>query len=180
MPARPTLGRGPTRPARTSWHAPRHRVNRSTSLAMLVIAAAIGLAGCARTADDTRSGTAGMPNVLESLTANEWALKGASSTPAIQSASPITIRFSTDHTVSGAGPCNTYHGPFKLRADAITIGPLGQTLRACAPAATTAEHAYLTALERVTTVKNSERDTLELTGDSHTHLVYAARVATEP
>jgi heat shock protein HslJ len=55
------------------------------------------------------------------------------------------------------------------------MGPLAQTLKACLPGAETAEHAYLTALEHVTTVKNSGQDTLELTGSSHTHLVYTAR-----
>jgi heat shock protein HslJ len=114
------------------------------------------------------------------LTAHEWTLKTGSSTPAIQSASPVTIRFTTDHLVSGAAPCNAYHGRFTLHGDAITIGPLAQTLKACVGAATAAEHAYLTALEQVTTVKNSGRDTLELTGGSHTHLVYAAGVAAKP
>jgi heat shock protein HslJ len=149
-------------------------------LALLVLAAAIGLAGCGPTAGDTRSGTTGLPDVLAHLTSGEWTLKTASSTPAIQSASPVTIRFTTDHMVSGAAPCNAYHGRFMLHGDAIMIGPLAQTLKACVPAAETAEHAYLTALEQVTTVENSGRDTLELTGGSHTHLVYAAGVATKP
>ena len=82
--------------------------------------------------------------------------------------------------MSGAGPCNAYHGSFTLHGDAITIGPLAQSLRACEPAAMTAEHLYLTALERVTTVKNTGRNSLELTGNSDTHLVYSARRATEP
>jgi heat shock protein HslJ len=146
-----------------------------------MIAATIVVAGCGRAPNQTRSATAGTPDVLAHLTANEWTLKGASSTPAIRSSAPVTIRFTADHTVSGAGPCNAYHGSFRLHdVDGITIGPLAQTLRACAPADMTAEHAYLVALERVTTVKNSSRDTLELTGSSHTHLVYAARAATEP
>jgi heat shock protein HslJ len=146
----------------------------STRLALFVLAAAIGLAGCGHTAGETTSGTAGLPDVLANLTANEWTLKTGSSTPAIQSASPVTIRFTTGHMVSGAAPCNAYHGRFTLHGDAIMIGPLAQTLKACIPAAETAEHAYLTALERVTTVKNSSRDTLDLTGGSHIHLVYAA------
>jgi heat shock protein HslJ len=141
---------------------------------------AIGLAGCGGTAHDTTNGTAGLPDVLASLTAHEWTLKTGSSTPAIQSASPVTIRFTSDHTVSGAAPCNAYHGRFTLRGDAIMIGPLAHTLKACIPPAETAEHAYLTALEQATTVKNSGRDTLELTGDSHTHLVFSAGVATNP
>jgi heat shock protein HslJ len=145
-----------------------------------VIAAAIGFAGCGWAANDTRDATAGMPDVLANLTANEWTLKPASSSPAIQFASPITIRFTTDHTLSGTGHCNFYHGSFALHGDSITIGPLAQTLRACEPAAMTAEHLYLTALDRVTTVKNTGRNTLELTGASDTHLVYSARRVTEP
>ena len=158
----------------------RRRGRRSTSLGLLVLAAAVGLAGCGGTADTTSSETAGQPDVLANLTANEWTLKTDRSTPAIQSASPVTIRFTTDLMVSGAAPCNVYHGRFHLHGDAIMIGPLAHTLRACLPAAMTAEHAYLTALEHVTTVMNSSRDTLELTGGSHTHLVYAAGVGTGP
>ena len=155
----------------------RHRCGRrSTRLVLLVLAAAIGLAGCGRTADHATSGTGGPSDVLANLTAREWTLKTGSSTPAIQSASPITIRFTADHMVSGAAPCNSYHGRFTLNGDAIMIGPLAQTLKACLPAATTAEDTYLKALDQVTTVKDSGRDTLALTGGSNTHLVYAAGV----
>lgn len=118
--------------------------------------------------------------MLTNLSANEWILKGAESTPPIRSAASVTIRFTTSHTVSGAGPCNSYHGSFTLDGDALTIGPLAQTLRACVPGEEGAEHAYLTALGHVTTIKNSSRDTLELTGSSDVHLVYAAHKATEP
>lgn len=121
-----------------------------------------------------------MPEVLANLTANEWTLKGAESAPLIRSAAAVTIRFTTGHTLSGAGPCNTYHGSFTLQGDAINIGPLARTLKACAPDLTDAEHTYLTALEHVTTVKNSGRDTLELTGTSDVHLVYAAQNLAEP
>src|SRR5262245_54564049 len=91
--------------------------------------AGLMLAACATTSEDTRSATVGMPNVLQDLTSSDWILDTGASTPAITASTPITVRFSTDHTLSGTTPCNSYHGPFTLDGETIKIGPLAQTLR---------------------------------------------------
>jgi len=62
--------------------------------------------------------------------------------------STLTLVF-TATEVSGDSGCNTYSGPFETSGtDAITLGPLASTLRACAdPAIGTQEQQYLAALE---------------------------------
>jgi heat shock protein HslJ len=49
--------------------------------------------------------------------------------------------------ISGTGGCNTFSGPYSVDGDAITVGPLASTLRACAdPAVEQQEQHYLQAL----------------------------------
>lgn len=61
--------------------------------------------------------------------------------------STLTLAF-TATEASGDGGCNTFSGNYSVSGtDAITIGPLASTLRACAdPALDTQEQQYLTAL----------------------------------
>jgi heat shock protein HslJ len=68
----------------------------------------------------------------------------------------------TKATIGGDGGCNEFNGPFTIDGDAITIGPLASTRRACAdPAAGTQEQQYLAALELAKTYRVTG-DTLEL------------------
>jgi heat shock protein HslJ len=61
--------------------------------------------------------------------------------------STLTLDFAAKQ-VTGNGGCNTFSGPFAVSGnDAITIGPLASTLRACTDAAVdTQEQQYLAAL----------------------------------
>ena len=156
---------------------PARRAHRLIRILALT-AAGLMLAACATTSEDTRSATVWMPNVLEDLTNSDWILDTSASTPAITASTPITIRFTTDHTVSGTTPCNSYHGGFKLDGETIKIGPLAQTLRACEPPGLAAEQSYLSALQAVQEAQNSPQDRLELTGGTETHLVFDARPVT--
>jgi len=120
-----------------------------------------------------------MPNVLQDLTSSsDWILDTGASTPAITASTPITIRFTTDHTLSGTTPCNSYHGPFTLHGETIKIGPLAQTLRACEPPEMAAEQSYLKALQAVHEVQNSPQDRLALTGGTGIHLLFDAHPLT--
>ncbi len=54
-------------------------------------------------------------------------------------------------TVSGNAGCNDYTGTYTVDGDKLTIGPLATTKKACGPAQTALETAYLAALAKVAT-----------------------------
>ena len=56
-----------------------------------------------------------------------------------------------DGTVSGNAGCNDYTGTYTVAGDKLTIGPLAATKKACGPAETVVETAFLTAMGRVAT-----------------------------
>jgi heat shock protein HslJ len=88
--------------------------------------------------------------------AGHWEVTSYYTGNAIQSViigTTLTADF-TKTDVSGDGGCNVFNGPFTVSADAITIGPLASTRRACAdPAAGTQEQQYLAALELAKTYR---------------------------
>jgi len=99
--------------------------------------------------------SAGPANVLE----GSWTVTGynngkqAVTSPIV--GTTLTADFSAD-AVSGSGGCNDYHGPYTLTGDAVTIGPLAPTRKACEPAATMdQETAFLTALQNAATVEQT-------------------------
>jgi heat shock protein HslJ len=152
---------------------------RSALVVVAALAAITLLSGCWPSSNDSKSATAGLPNVLQQLTANEWILNPSASSLAHR-AGPITIVFSTTHLLSGAMACNTYRGHFTLDESTISISGLGQSLKACDPKGGAAEHEYLKTLGTVRHVENTRRDRLELTAGSNVHLVYDARTPKEP
>jgi heat shock protein HslJ len=152
---------------------------RSTRV-LATVALALVLSACGPTANDTKSATAGLPNVTQQLTANRWILNRGESSLAMHSSSPITLVFTNDHRVSGTAPCNSYHGSFTVHDSTVTIKHLSQTMRACDAATMAAEHEYLAALAGVHDVAPTGRDRLELTHGAHAHLVYDAQTYKEP
>jgi heat shock protein HslJ len=91
--------------------------------------------------------------------------------------STLTLRF-TNTEASGNGGCNPFSGPFEVSgADAITIGPLASTLRACAdPAVDAQEQQYLAALGLATTYQVTGNQ-LTLFRDGGTIAVTAVRAS---
>lgn len=155
----------PARPAR------RALVGAAFLSVLLVTTAA---SSCSPTDEDSRSATAGLPDLLQQLTAHEWVLDHADSSLTSRDTSPVTLRFGDDHTLTGTGPCNSYFGPFSIDGDAtIEVGDLASTRRACAPAVMAAEDEYLVALGSVSTVDATDRDRLVLE-DGSTRLAYDA------
>lgn len=61
----------------------------------------------------------------------------------------LTIEFKDDQ-VSGSSGCNRFHGAFKAKGDALSIGPLATTRMMCDAAVMTQERAFLAALETAT------------------------------
>ena len=144
------------------------------------VALIAGSLGCSATSNDTKTATAGLRNITQNLTANEWTLDRVASSPRIGGTTPITLTFTTDHKLSGTGTCNNYFASFSVDQDTIKVGPIGQTLRGCDPGASAAEHAYLDALGAVTSVPPTDRDQLELRGSGGIRLKYQAHVAKRP
>jgi heat shock protein HslJ len=91
--------------------------------------------------------------------------------------STLTLEF-TGKQASGESGCNSFSGPYEASGtDAITIGPLASTLRACADAAIgTQEQQYLAALELATTYQVTGNQ-LTLFRDGGTIAVTATRTS---
>jgi heat shock protein HslJ len=82
-----------------------------------------------------------------------------------------------DGTVSGNAGCNDYSGSYTIDGDKLTIGQLATTRKACGPAETALETAFLAAMGRVATYSVSD-ESLELkTAEAKVGLTFAA---TEP
>lgn len=136
-------------------------------------ASMVAFAACATPDEnDTRSATAGLPDTVQALEANEWTLDGGGSSPVIESSSPVTLWFGDDG-LFGDGPCNTYRAGFSVDEDddAIEIDPIAATLRGCEEGPAAAELRYFTALESVDSVDATDRDRLVLSG-SDVELVF--------
>jgi heat shock protein HslJ len=107
-----------------------------------------------------------------------WDVTGVYTGNAISSPVPgstLTLDFAAD-TASGNSGCNMFTGPFTVSGtDAITIGPLASTLRACADAAVgNQEQQYLAALDLAKTYRVTG-DQLTLFRDGGTIAVTATR-----
>jgi heat shock protein HslJ len=110
-----------------------------------------------------------------------WEVTGLSTGSAISSpvmGSTPTLEF-TATDVSGNGGCNTFTGSYALSgSDAITIGPLASTLRACAdPAVDAQEQQYLAALGLAKTYRVTGNQ-VTLFRDGGTIAVTATRAST--
>ena len=63
----------------------------------------------------------------------------------------ITAVFGPDGGLSGSGGCNDYNATYAVSGDALTLGPVAATKKACADDVMTEENAYFAALENVAT-----------------------------
>jgi heat shock protein HslJ len=99
------------------------------------------LAACAGRAPET----AARPVTAQNLIGSEWrAEEIAGSGVADQSHS--TLRFAAAGLIDGLTGCNRFMGPVTIDGQAIHIGPLGSTRRACAAPLMDQERRYLVAL----------------------------------
>jgi heat shock protein HslJ len=104
------------------------------------------------------------------LTGTEWTAvginNGAEAIVSTQAGVTVTATFGSDGTVSGSAGCNTYSGSYTVDGDAIEIGPLASTQKACEPTdLMTQEAAFLAAMENATTY-SIDGSILELRDDS--------------
>ena len=160
-------------PSRLCWWA-------ITALVVLLAA------GCAEpTEEDTRSATAGLPDLEQELAAEVWVLDGGDSSIDVEPEVVITLEFhgrsddydddGNDGTLSGTA-CNEYHGTFEIDVDdTLAIGDVAQTMRLCEGPEGDAEVAYLAALVEVDQADTTDRDRLVLEGDGGLRLAFDAR-----
>jgi heat shock protein HslJ len=133
------------------------RRRRGTAIVASILAG-VAMAGCGQTANDTRSATAGLPDLEQSLMAHEWLLD--------TSPQPITLVFGSDQTASGIAPCNTYRAATTFSGDdGLELVDISATARSCEPDVMQAEQSYLDDLAKVRTADVTDRDRLVLTGD---------------
>jgi heat shock protein HslJ len=143
-----------------------HRGPRLLLLTIATVAVGLVLAGCGQTPNDTKSATAGLPDLEQSLSAHEWLLDPSDSTVASVDGHPVTLVFTTGTAASGSGPCNSYRAGVTLDGDrGVTFDHPATTLIGCDPPVAAAESAYLDALLQVNTADVTDRDRLILTGD---------------
>lgn len=90
-----------------------------------------------------------------SLTQTRWLATGVNNgvggVESVVAGTELTAIFGEDGTVTGSGGCNTFSGPYTVDGDAIEIGPLASTRKACEEAVMAQEAAYLQALDNATT-----------------------------
>ena len=80
------------------------------------------------------------------LTGSEWLAEDIRGGGVIDNARS-TIAIAADGAVSGSGGCNRMTGRAKIDGQAIGIGPLATTRKACVPALMDQERKFLAALE---------------------------------
>ena len=160
---------------------PTQRLRRCLTLVVLSALATGSLTACGgNKSNDSKIATAGLPNVLENLTANPWRLDPGSSSIIIPGAGPITIVFGAAHVLTGTEACGNYHATFTLDESTIAIENLRRTKRKCSALDEAAAHQYFKTLALVHHVQPTSRDRLRLTGGSKVALVYKARTFSEP
>jgi heat shock protein HslJ len=120
------------------------RTVRWTALVCIVLLAAACASG---DSDDTSSGPKASGDV--SLTGTPWRLSDATSLGVPLAGVAVTAEFA-DGQVTGSSGCNTYRASYESDAEGLTIGPeIASTRKACEPAPTAVEQAYLARLPQV-------------------------------
>ena len=93
----------------------------------------------------------------------------------------VTLKFGEDGRVGGSTGCNTYGGTYDVRGDAISIGRLISTKRACLdPNANEQERRFLTALETANRFRLSANRLTILSDRGRTVLNFVSNSPPEP
>jgi heat shock protein HslJ len=126
--------------------------------------------------DATAASPTGAPSV--SLEGPTWALSSEPTPGSPLDGIVVTARFK-DGTMSGESGCNTYTTSYAVDGNSLTIGSeIAGTRRACPPAETAVERAYLERLPQVSAYRISG-GTLTLLNGDQALLRYDATIATE-
>ncbi len=137
-----------------------------------------GASAASSTAGASAAGSAGSGSGLEGPLWRLTAYLGPDGTsvsvpPAISASATFA-----DGRVTGNAGCNDYTGSYTVAGDTLTIGPLAATQKACGPAETVVETAFMTVMGRVATYAVSG-GSLELkTADGKVGMTFAPTEAT--
>jgi putative lipoprotein len=122
---------------------------RGRWIAALVLSTlAIALSSCAHTAGEIGGGGGGVPAPATGLAGTAWRvmeIAGGAADPT----SDATLRFDSDHWVSGSTGCSKFTGSVVIEADQLTFAPLATTGLACAPELMAQEQNFLSAVQGV-------------------------------
>ena len=89
-----------------------------------------------------------------------WRLAG------FQGDTPLTVTFASDGRISGFSGCNTFMGRYDVDDQALSVGPLASTRRACAtPELRAQEQRFLNDLQQVTRLEVSGAQLTLMTRD---------------
>lgn len=135
-------------------------------LVAVVVVGTFAFSACGQTDNDTKSATAGLPDLAQSLQAHDWIYDPSDSSIALpDSSGEVRLRFDDDMRAGGSGPCNSFSAATKLSGiDGIRFKDLTSTLMGCSEPVMNAEAAYFGALGNVTTLDVTDRNRLVLTG----------------
>jgi len=86
------------------------------------------------------------------LAGTAWRLEDLSGGGVIDG-SRITLTLGKGGSAGGAAGCNRYFGSWAQKGDRLTLGKMGSTMMACAPALMEQEGKYLKALETASSYK---------------------------
>jgi heat shock protein HslJ len=103
------------------------------------------------------SGAAAPPDPR--LAGTTWRAETITGSPVIDFAAS-TITFETDGPVHGRGGCNRFSGSATLDGERLSLGALGATMRACAPALMDQEARFLPAIQSAERRSFDEHDLL--------------------
>ncbi len=141
----------------------------------IIIGLAIAAIGLSVVACSTAGGTGG------TLDGTSWTLKtydvSGTATP-VPSGIVVDAKFAAGK-VSGFAGCNVYNAPATISGATLKIGPAATTMRACEPAVTTVETAYLADLAKAATFTASA-DTLTIFDSSGKQLLVFGAASANP
>lgn len=113
------------------------------SFAVLCLAGVV-MSACATAPPPPPHGGGGPPSAP--LVGTEWRLEDLLGGGVIDN-SNITLKLAADGSAAGSGGCNRYFGTWKQAGGKLTMGQMGATRMACAPALMNQEDKFLKALE---------------------------------
>ncbi len=144
------------------------------ALLLFAVIAAVGWgAGGDNPAVDSRSATAGLPDLQQELAAKLWMLEPSDSSVLTNDENAVSLQFH-ERGLSGLGPCNAYWASVSVDEDdeTLQVTNLRHSERECQPSTMRAEREYFATLRSVRDIDLDDRDHLVLSNRVGDRLSY--------